>query len=342
MFFNKKINPHTANLRSWRSHTSLRESEQSGVGVNYAKLGNFRFKKLGGKNLLTNDGGAWIFLNSKDFSRFLAGKIGEKEKVYQELEKKLFFKAGKPETAALASQYLKLNYSLAQGTSLFIIVLTLRCNHRCLYCQATPERPQSRGFDMSHLTAKKVVDLIFRTPSSFVRIEFQGGEPLLNWPVLKYIVRYAKELNQEKKKNLQISLVSNLTLLDDKKLKFLLDEAVDISCSFDGPAKVHNKNRIYLGGKNSHQAVCRQIKKIQAAIKERENKNKPVARLDAVLTVSRYSLPHFKEIIDEYLKRGFNNIFIRPLSPLGLGKQTWKKIGYSAQAFIDFYKKSMD
>lgn len=310
--------------------------------INGSGLADFRFKKLGEKNLLTNDGGNWLFLGQKDFQRFLSGKIKKSEKLYQELTTKGFFKPDKKKLAELASQYLRLNYSFLQGTSLFIVVLTLRCNHRCLYCQVTPKSPQSRGFDMSQLTAKKVVDLIFRTPSPFVRIEFQGGEPLLNWPVLKYIVKYAKELNREKKRNLQISLVSNLTLLDDKKIKFLLGEGIDISCSFDGPAKVHNKSRIYLEGKNSHQLVCSQIKKIQKAIKTRKGKGGPANRLEAVLTVSRFSLPCYKEIINEYLKRGFNNIFIRPLSPLGLSKESLKTIGYSAEDFIGFYQKSMD
>ena len=310
--------------------------------VNYAKLGNFRFKKLGGENLLTNDGGNWLFLSQNDFGRFLTGGIAKSEPLHQELEQKLFFHPDKKKITKLASQYLGLNYSLAQGTSLFIVVLTLRCNHRCLYCQATPASPLSRGFDMSQLTAKKVVDLIFRTPSPFVRIEFQGGEPLLNWPVLKYIVRYAKELNQTKKRNLQISLVSNLTLLDDKKLKFLLDEGVGISCSFDGPAKVHNKNRVCLESKNSHQAVCRWIAKIQKAVKAKESQGRSANRLEAILTASRFSLPHHKEIIGEYLRRGFNNIFIRPLSPLGLSRPALKTIGYSAEDFIGFYQKSMD
>jgi len=312
--------------------------------VNSKRLGNFRFKKIGKNYLITNDVGNWQYLSSENFKRFLNAKISQKEKIYQELSGKGFIDINKKKLAELAGQYLTLNYSSFKGPTLFIIVLTLRCNHRCLYCQVTPESPMAKGFDMNEATAKKAVDLIFRAPSRFISIEFQGGEPVINWPVLKYIVKYAKEVNKEKNKNLKISLVSNLTLLDEKKLNFLLKEDVSISCSFDGPAKVHNKNRIFLEGGNSYEIVSKQIKKIQKTIKikKKKSKRKFVDSLNAILTVSRFSLPYYKEIVDEYIKTGFDNIFIRPLSPFGLQRQTLNIIGYRAEEFIDFYKKSMD
>ncbi|MBU1102914.1 His-Xaa-Ser system radical SAM maturase HxsB [Patescibacteria group bacterium] len=306
--------------------------------IDYTGLGSFQFKKLAGEILLSNDSGSWLWLGKKDFSRFLSGKIKKGEKIYRELAAKGFFRPDKKKLVEMAGQYLKLNYSVWRGPSLFIVVLTQRCNHRCVYCQAVPEHPRRRGFDMSCATAKKTLNLIFKTPSPFVRIEFQGGEPLLNWPILQYIVDYAKFLNRSREKNLQLSLVSNLTLLDEKKLKFLLNEEIDICCSFDGPAKVHNKNRICLNGTNSHGVVVGQIKKIRQAVKDRGR----AGSLNALVTVSRLSLPYGREIIDEYIKRGFNNIFLRPLSPLGLSKQTWQTIGYGAQDFIQFYRQALD
>jgi len=312
--------------------------------VNSKRLGNFRFKKIGKNYLITNDVGNWQYLNAENFKRFLNAKISQKEKIYQELSGKGFIDLNKKNLSGLSAQYLNLNRSVFGGPTLFIMVLTLRCNHRCLYCQVTPENEKARGFDMTEPIAKKAIDLIFRSPSKFIGIEFQGGEPVLNWPVLKYIVKYAKRVNQEKNKNLKISLVSNLTLLDDKKLKFLLKEDVSISCSFDGPAKVHDKNRIFLNKESSCKIVSKKIKEIQKAIKLKraKSKNKFVDNLNAVLTISKFSLPYHKEIINEYIKMGFDNIFIRPLSPFGLQRQILNIIGYRAEEFIDFYKKSMD
>lgn len=308
--------------------------------INYSNLGNFRFRKIGKDNLITNESGEWMFLSNKQFDTFLSNKLSSKSPEYANLLGKGFLKANKKRIGNLAGKYLHMNSSVLQGPSLFIFVLTLRCNHRCLYCQITPESPEKKGFDMSQKTAKQGVDLAFETPSSYVQIEFQGGEPLLNWPTLKFIVRYAKKVNKIKKKKLGISLVSNLVLMDKEKLDFLINEGVQISCSFDGPAKVHDKNRIYLNGKSSYVIVSKRIKEIRKQLAKKGEKE--TDSLGAILTISRFSLPFYKEIIDEYIELGFERIALRPLSPFGLEKKTVSSIGYSAKEFIDFYKKSMD
>jgi len=312
--------------------------------IDCAKLGNFRFRKLGGSILLTNDSGDWMFVEENIFDKFLAGKIKKESKEYEEFREKGFIKPDKEIMTRLAGKYLSINHSIAQGPTLFIFVITLRCNHRCLYCQVTPESPEKKGFDMSRVTAKRAVDLAFETPSPFLRIEFQGGEPLLNWPVLKFIVKYSKEVNKKKKKKLRISLVSNLILMDREKLKFLLDEDVQISCSFDGPAKVHDKNRIYLNAKSSYAVVEKRIREIKKELEKRKKKTKKknAGAFNGVLTVSRFSLPFYKEIIDEYVRLGFKRIALRQLSPFGLEKKVINVIGYSSEEFIAFYKKAME
>ncbi len=310
-----------------------------------SRPGNLRFRKLRNKYIITNEGGDWETLSLTDFGRLINGKIKKNDKIYSQLADKNFIDINKKNLAPQASRYLDHNYSTyMQGPSLFIFVLTLRCNHRCLYCQATPERPRSKGFDMSETTAKKAVDIIFRTPSQHIGIEFQGGEPTMNWPTLKFIVKYANELNKIKDKKLKTSLVSNLTLLDDKKIRFLINNGVSISCSLDGPAKVHNKNRPCLEKGTSYASVSGQIKKIQSAIKQKRKASpgKFVDELNAILTVSKFSLPYGKEIIAAYRKNGFNKIFLRQLSPFGLERNMFDQIGYTADNFIVFYRKTMD
>ncbi len=337
--------------------------------IKYHLLGSFRYKKLGNKYLLTNEWGDWVFLSAVNFQRFLYGEIGKDSALYKELEEKNFVKNGlvshsegakRPKNLGDSSpsaqndnrgmaqnnSLLRLHQkcgdmtsSLWQGPSLHIMVLTLRCNHRCIYCQAIPENVAQKEYDMSLYVAKKTVDFIFRSPSPAITIEFQGGEPLLNWPILKHTVLYANALNKTKNKNLKISLVSNLAAMDDAKLNFLLKNRVNICTSFDGPEKVHNKNRVYLGG-NSYKTVVEKIKKINAALKKMDAKK----RIDfhALMTTTKFSLPFYKEIIDEYVKLGFNGIFLRPLSYLGLSYEAKKRIGYNAEEFIKFYKKSLD
>ena len=314
--------------------------------IRYQNLANFRFTKLGGRYLLTSDTGRWIFLEEKEYEQFLEGTLAKKNiPLFRELKAGGFVKPKKSDIPTQASQYLALNASLAQGPSLFMFVLTLQCNHRCLYCQVIPEKKGAKGFDMSKETAKKSVDLAFRSPSQHIGIEFQGGEPLLNWPVLEYVVKYAKTVNKTAKKELRITLVTNLTLMDDEKLAFLLKENVSFACSFDGPDFVHNKNRIYLDGKGgSYKPLVKNIQIVQTAIARKKARNKKtfVDQLNAVLTTTKFSLPYPKEIVDEYITKGFNNVFIRPLSPFGLERQTIDIIGYSAEEFIAFYEQALE
>ncbi|NTW27390.1 MAG: His-Xaa-Ser system radical SAM maturase HxsB [Candidatus Moranbacteria bacterium] len=313
--------------------------------IKYSNLANFRFTRLNGKYLLTTDTGRWIFLEENEFEMFLSGEIKKNTTLYKRLDECGFIKTKKNEIADYSAKYLKLNSSLSQGPSLFIFVLTLQCNHRCLYCQVTPEKEGATGFDMSKEVAKKSVDLIFRSPSPYIGIEFQGGEPLLNWSVLQYIVKYAKAVNKTEKKELKISLVTNLTRMDDNKLAYLIKEGVSISCSFDGPDYVHNKNRIYLDDKNgSYKPLVRNMKMVRGVISQKKQKSKKifVDDLNAILTTTRFSLSYPKEIVDEYLAKGFNNVFIRPLSPFGLQRKTLGIIGYSAEEYIAFYEKALD
>lgn len=313
--------------------------------MKYPKTGDFSFKKLGKDYLITNSSGNWCFLAEYDFKNLLAGRNGKikSKKARHDLAKGGFINLNRKKLAELAGRYLSLNNSFLKGPSLFIMVLTLRCNHRCVYCHAGAEKEKAKGFDMSRQTAKKAVEIIFDSPAKSLGIEFQGGEPLLNWPVLEFIVRYAKRLAREKRKEVKISLVSNLTLLNKEKIKFLLAENIGICRSFDGSKKVHDANRKYLAG-SSYGAVIKKTAEIKSCefLRGKKEMRGKHGIFDAVLTVSRASLPFPKEIVDEYVKRGASHIFIRPLNPLGMGAKNVQTFGYSAEEYIIFWQKTMD
>jgi sulfatase maturation enzyme AslB (radical SAM superfamily) len=77
-------------------------------------------------------------------------------------------------------------------TPLHIFVVTLRCEHSCPYCQVSRQSTDRSRFDMSEQTATRALDIAFASPSARIKIEFQGGEPLLNFPLIKNIVSAAK------------------------------------------------------------------------------------------------------------------------------------------------------
>ena len=179
---------------------------------------------------------------------------------------------------------------------------------------------------MSKETAKKAVDIAVQSPTDYLDFEFQGGEPLLNFEVLKYIVEYAKSISHKK---INFSVVTNLTLLTPDMIDFIKKHNISVSTSLDGDEVLHNTNRPYKNGNGTYYDVENKIYQLR---------NNGIF-VGAIQTTTKASLQHYKEIIDTYIKLGFHSVFIRPLTPLGFAGEHWDEIGYSADEFTAFYRK---
>jgi radical SAM protein with 4Fe4S-binding SPASM domain len=156
---------------------------------------------------------------------------------------------------------------------------------------------------------------------------------------VKFIVHGAKSLNERfEHKDLKLTLVTNLTLLDGHRLDFLARNGVSICTSLDGPEHVHDANRRYLGGGPTYQDVIKWVDRINESYEQHGHR----MRLNALPTITRHSLTHWKEIIDEYVRLGFDTIHLRFLNRLGAASENWKKIAYSPEQFSRFWEKSMD
>lgn len=304
--------------------------------------GFFRFKKFDADTyLITNDIAKHSFLSKEEFWKFISGKLTQGEK-YDELVKSRFIKDDTYETEMAKSFAIK-NKFLSEWPTLHIIVTSLRCNHKCQYCHAAVAPMTAKNFDMTQETAKKVVDTIFYTSSQSLTIEFQGWESLVNWPIVKYITKYAQQKAVDLWKQLNFALVTNLSLMDDEKLEFIMDNNIGLSTSLDGNEEIHNFNRTFKEG-NSYQEVTSWIKKINDTYKERWLKDHAgeYQKIWALLTVTKKTLPYYKEVIDEYVNLWLTSIFLRPLNPYGFAAADLEKLWYSTQDFIDFYHKSME
>ena len=297
----------------------------------------YRFEKIRDRYLITNELGSWTFLTRDEFLSLSRHDLDKKQNLVDKLKAAGIILDDK-NIKNIIRDYRNINRFLFQGPSLHIVVPTLRCNHECIYCHAKP--PEEKGLDMNMETAIKAIDFIFKTESPAISIEFHGGEPLLNWDIVKFFVEEAKKLNENfERKDLKISIVTNLSLMTEEKLDFLIDNGVSICTSLDGPENVHNSNRKYIGGGETYKDVVYWIGKIKKIYKERGSN----MRLNALPTITRNSLPYWKEIIDEYIKQDLNPVIhLKFLNKLGAARENWDRISYKAEEFIDFWKKSMD
>lgn len=296
-------------------------------------LNHFFFEKQNNdKYLITNDFGKYAFLSGNDFEKLVSDKITQNHPLYAELEEKMFIYSGNREAflkkVRETAQFSK-NY-LFSSTSLFIFVVTNKCNLNCVYCQAKDISSKNDGM-MSEETARKALDIAFSSPCETLTIEFQGGEPLVNFDVIKFIVEYGTELAETCQKKVCFNLVSNLTLMTDEMMNFFSENNVSVSTSLDGYRELHNKNRPLHSGKGSFDILSDKLSRIKET-------GIPVG---AIQTTTRFSLKSPEKLIDTYTEKGMKSIFLRPLTPLGIAKTKWNTIGYTPEEFTEFYRKGM-
>jgi His-Xaa-Ser system radical SAM maturase HxsB len=306
----------------------------------YASSGNyrllpFRFTALdAGRYVLTNDVGEFEILDAEDLRAFVGKTLSPAHPRYRALKSKHLLL---DDTSSVALNLLALKYrtraeQLASFTGLHMFVVTLRCDHSCHYCQVSRQTEDRTAFDMSIEHANLALDFVFRSPSPALKIEFQGGEPLLNFPLIRHVVLRAEEMNRHHRRALQFVIASNLSRLDEDVLAFCKDHEIYFSTSLDGPEDLHNANRPLRGG-NGYQATLVGIERIREAL--------GVDRVAALMTTTPASLTRIEEIIDEYARRGFRSIFLRSLSPYGFAVRTSLVRRYDAASWIDFYKRGL-
>lgn len=301
------------------------------------KLLPFRFAHLGTEYFLTNEIGEFTYLSEKDFTDFVDHKLDTNCDVFLDLvSKQIATKEDvKDVVKMLAVKYRTKKSILKDFTSLHMVVPTLRCNSSCIYCQVARKNMDDHAADMTKKTAKNIVKTIFKSPSPYIKIEFQGGDPSTNFPMVKYIIKEAEKENILKEKNMEFIICTNITLLDEEMVRFLKRYDCQISTSLDGPEDLHNTNRPLQNTSYTHQLFEEKLEMVRRVWGND-------GCVGALMTTSRFSLGHFRDIVDEYVRLKFNYIFFRALNPYGFAKQYKEKVAYPVEDFIENYKEGLD
>jgi His-Xaa-Ser system radical SAM maturase HxsB len=307
------------------------------VNGQHQKILPFQFSLFDNEDyLLVNESGEYIFLNKNDFNKLIKRSLPSDSPSYYDLKNRHFISTEHlPETIEMVSaKYRTRKRFLSNFTVLHMMVITLKCCNACSYCQVSAEAGEAKGYDMTPEVARRVVDYIFRSPSPSIKIEFQGGEPTLNWRTLEETVLYAKEVNQKYRKRLEFVVCTNLVRVTRQQLSFFKKHGILISTSIDGPRELHDKNRILRNGNGTYDAV---IKNLYTAFDTVLRGN-----VNALMTTTIHNIDCLKEVIEEYVKLGFNGIFIRSLNPYGLAATNAESLGYPVEHFVENFEKALD
>ncbi len=294
----------------------------------------FRFERTGRHYLVSNMAGDFIRLSGEELIRIVELRVRPGDGLYEKAYAAHLISGAnqKAQRQLLAFRLRSRLAFLRETTPLHIFVVTLRCEHSCPYCQVSRQSTDRSRFDMSEETARHALDVAFESPAVRIKIEFQGGEPLLNFPLISTIVSAAKAKAATADKKVDFVIASNLALLDDAILAFCKENDVLLSTSLDGPADLHNKNRPRPGG-NSHELATTGIRRAQGVLGRK--------RVGALMTTTEASLERVEDIVEEYLRLDLDGIFLRPLSPYGFAIKTKAFRKYNASDWFAFYDRGL-
>ena len=146
------------------------------------------------------------------------------------------------------------------------------CNLNCAYCFASQGRYHGERALMSFDVGKQALDFLIDHSGTRTNLEvdFFGGEPLMNWEVVKQLVEYARSVEKARGKNFRFTLTTNGMLIDDDVIEFANREMSNVVLSLDGRKEIHDRARVDYHGQGSYDRV---VPKFQKLVKARGGKN---------------------------------------------------------------------
>ena len=180
------------------------------------------------------------------------------------------------------------------------------CNLACRYCFAGEGEYQGDRSLMSYEVGKKALDFLVANSGSRrnLEVDFFGGEPLLNFDVVKKLVAYGREIEKEKDKHFRFTLTTNGVLLNDDIIEFANQEMDNIVLSIDGRKEVHNHMRPFKNGTGSYDFIIDKFKKVA----ESRNQQKYYVRG----TFTHNNLDFVEDVL-HLADEGFEQISVEPV-----------------------------
>lgn len=183
------------------------------------------------------------------------------------------------------------------------------CNLACRYCFAEEGEYHGRRALMSFEVGKQALNFLIANSGNRrnLEVDFFGGEPLMNWQVVKDLVKYGREQEKKHGKNFRFTLTTNGVLLDDEVMEFCNREMANVVLSIDGRKEVHDFMRPFRKGKGSYDLIVPKFRKFA----ESRNQDRYYVRG----TFTRHNLDFAKDVL-HLADLGFKQISVEPVVAL--------------------------
>ena len=180
------------------------------------------------------------------------------------------------------------------------------CNLACRYCFAEEGEYHGRRALMSFEVGKKALDFLIANSGNRrnLEVDFFGGEPLMNWDVVKRLVEYGRSQEEKFNKNFRFTITTNGVLLNDEIMEFCNREMGNVVLSLDGRREVNDRMRPFRNGKGSYDLIVPKFQKFA----ESRNQDKYYVRG----TFTRHNLDFAKDVL-HFADLGFKQISVEPV-----------------------------
>lgn len=233
--------------------------------------------------------------------KYPAEEIGE---AYEDI--KALAKAGQLFTKDIYEQYIGAVKQRKTVVKALCLHIAHDCNLACKYCFAEEGEYHGRRALMSFEVGKKALDFLIANSGNRrnLEVDFFGGEPLMNWQVVKDLVAYGREQEKIHDKNFRFTITTNGVLLNDEIQEFVNKEMDNVVLSLDGRQEVNDHMRPFRNGKGSYDLIVPKFQKLA----ESRNQQKYYVRG----TFTRENLDFSKDVL-HFADLGFEQISIEPV-----------------------------
>jgi His-Xaa-Ser system radical SAM maturase HxsB len=279
-----------------------------------------------GALFFADDAGGFFKSDMAFLRRYIEDRLNPNDKRFLEENGHRFREPDDLAYTGFAYRWANRLYALTE-TDYVILGPTLRCNLACGYCQVSRVNENTPGFDWDESTLAAVLRFLDGLTTTRLKVEFQGGEPLLKLEMLKRV----RDFCRQRFENTEFVVCTNLQVVSDEAWSFLSEPDTFISTSLDATPETHQRQRTVTAERT--QAFLSNLR--QAVDKF------GTAKVAALPTLDVRNLPEPSAVIEAFTSFGFRSIYLRPVNYQGFARKQFSARDTAAywnayhSAFID-------
>jgi His-Xaa-Ser system radical SAM maturase HxsB len=286
-----------------------------------------RFKQFSPRSdlLFANEAGMFFASDDEFLERYVRGKLTDADRSFLQDGGMAFDREGDLDYAAHMFRWAN-RFARPGGMDYVILVPTLRCNLACGYCQVSRVNENTPGFDWSEDILESALSFLGGLKTQRIKIEFQGGEPLLRLDILETVRDFCRERFEAS----EFVVCTNLQRVEPNAWQFLASPDTYVSTSLDGDLDTHSRQRT-----KSNDLTAAFETNLERAVSEFPG------RVSALPTLDVMRLPDPVSIIETFGRFGLRSIFLRPVNHQGFARKRYSAVDVT-KAWNEFHSSFID